>query len=114
MLMVPSEPGFDVHLDRYRDVVLEQTKHPAIALNLSHHYRKRDCRISVVGSTAEIGAVVVEEDPGTSSVVSIAAGYNHRDDLLRGQERNQLTKKLVSFDSAFDTRLHRRLLAFER
>src|ERR1700729_2989912 len=114
MLVVSSELGFNVHLERYRNVVLDQTKHPAVALNLRHHYRKWDRRISVICCAAEIGAIVVEDNPGASSVDSVAAGYNHGDDLFRGQERNQLTEKLVSFDSAFVTRLHRRLLAFER
>src|SRR3984885_5065860 len=114
MLVVSSEPCFNVHLQRYRNTVLEQTKHPAVALNLRHHYRKWDRRISVVRRAAQGGDVVVKDDPGASSVDPVAAGYNHGGDLLRGQERNQLTEKLVSFDRPFVTCLHRRLLAFER
>src|SRR5580658_2102965 len=114
MLMVSGELGFNVHLQRYRNVVLEQTKHPAVALNLRYHYRKGDRCISVVRHAAERGDIVVEDHPGASPVDSVAAGYNHGDDLLRGQERNQLTEKLVSFDRAFVTGLYRRLIAFER
>ncbi len=50
MFMVSRELGFHVHLNGHRNVVLEQPIHPAVALNLRDHDRKRDSRIPVIRS----------------------------------------------------------------
>ena len=68
MLMVPGKLGFHVHLNRDRYVVLKQPKYPAVALNLRHHHGKWHSRVLVVRSTAERGAVVIENDPGAAAV----------------------------------------------
>ena len=69
VLVVSSELGFDVHLDRDGNVVLEQPKDAAVALNLGNHYGKGHSRIAVIRSPAECGAVVVKEDAGASAVL---------------------------------------------
>ena len=82
--MISSELGFDVHLNRHRNMVLKQPIYPAVVLNLRYHHGKSDSCIPVIGSTAERGAIVVEDNPSASAILAVSAGNDHACYLLFG------------------------------
>src|SRR5580704_2153393 len=105
VLVISREPGFNVHLNRDRNLMLEKSKDPAIALDLSYHDGKGGGRIPVVRSAADRGTVIIKDDSCASAISAIAAGNDDACDLLVCEERKDLSGELGSPDVTFDARL---------
>ena len=82
MFVISSDLGLDVHLNGHRNVVLEQSIHTAVVLNLCDYNRKWQCCVLVISR----GAVIVENNPGAPAILAIAAGKDNPSDFFPGQE----------------------------
>ena len=96
MFVISGDPGLHVHLDGHRNVVLEQSIHAAVVLNLCDHNRKcQGCVLVISG-----GAHIVENNPGAPTILAIAAGKDNPRNVFLGQERIGIVPKFDAFQIA--------------
>ena len=114
VFVVAGEFGFDVHLDRYGNVVLEQAEDAAVAFDLRDDDREGNRGVAFVRSAAHRGAVVVEDDASAAAVFAIAARDDDAGGFFLGEERQDFAGQRDALHVALDARLHVGVAVFER
>ena len=82
MLMIARELGLDIHLHRHRHMMLHHARQPIVVLNHHHAVRNVDGILASLHTATEIGAIVVEDDPGAPTTAAVARRRDNHGGVL--------------------------------